>query len=113
MIKIQARPEFINQLRIFDWGKNLQVDWHNFLDYCRFSNLATIIVEDMTIYSLKTSSGKIENFEWFITKPSNELFADELVYIMNLKKYDLENLTKIKKDKLTGTIYGTYCRKLN
>ena len=113
MIKIQARPEFINQLRIFNWGKNLQVDWHNFLDYCKFSRIATIIVEDMTIYSLKTSSGTIENYEWSITKPSTEPFPDELIYIVDLKKFDLEFLTKIKKDKSSGIIYGTYCKRLN
>ena len=113
MIKIQGRPEFINQLRIFGWGNNLQVDWHNFLDYCRFSRIATIFVEDMTIYSLKTSSGTVESFEWFISKPPTELFPDELIYIMDFQKYDLDFLTKIKKDKLTKAIHGTYCKKLN
>ena len=50
MIKIQAHPNYINQLRIFEWSENLQVDWYNFLDYCRFSNLATILVEDIHKY---------------------------------------------------------------
>jgi len=113
MIKIQAHPNFINLLRIFYWSKHLQVDWYNFLDYCRFSNIATIIVEDMTIIFLKTSSSTIESFEWRMTKPSNEAFPDELIYIMNLQKYDLEFLTKIQKDKLSGIIYGTYSKRLN
>jgi len=113
MIKIQAHPNYINQLRIFDWGKNLQVDWYNFLDYCRFTNIATIIVEDMTIVYLKTTSSTDENFEWRVTKPHNEPFPEELIYIMNLQKYDLEFLTKIQKDKLSGIIYGTYVKRLN
>ncbi|MCL2291145.1 MAG: hypothetical protein FWC34_10690 [Bacteroidetes bacterium] len=113
MIKIQGHPTFINQLRIFNWSKNLQVDWYNFLDYCRFSNIATIIVEEMTITFLKTTSSTDEGFEWRMTKPCNETFPDELIYIMNLRKYDLEFLSKIQKDKLSGIIYGTYVKKLN
>jgi len=113
MIKIQAHPSFINQLRIFGWSENLQVNWYNFLDYCRFSNIATIIVEDMTIIFLKTSSSTVESFEWRMTKPCNEPFPDELIYIMNLQKYDLEYLSKIQKDKLSGIIYGTYFKRLN
>jgi len=113
MIKIQAHPKHINLLRIFDWSENLQVDWYNFLDYCRFSNLATIMVQDMTIIFLKTSSSTIQSFEWRMTKPYNEPFPDELIYIMDLKKYDLEFISKIQKDKLSGTIYGTYYKVLN
>ena len=113
MIKIQAHPNYINLLRIFGWSKNLQVGWHNFLDYCRFSNIATIVVEDMTIVFLKTSSSTVESFEWRMTKPYNESLPDELIYIMGLKKYDLEFLSKIQKDKLSGIIYGTYCKRLN
>ena len=112
MIKIQAHPNFINLLRIFDWDKNLQVDWRNFLDYCRFSNIATIIVKDMTVMFLKTSSTD-EGFEWRVTKPCKESFPDELIYIMNLQRYDLEFLTKIQKDKQSGIIYGTYVKELN
>ena len=113
MIKIQAHPNYINILRIFNWSKNLQVDWHNFLDYCRFSNIATIIVEDMTVIFLKTSSSTVESFEWRMTKPYTESFPDELIYIMNLQKYDLEFISKIQKDKLSGIIYGTYFKILN
>ena len=113
MIKIQAHSNYINLLRIFDWDRNLQVNWHNFLDYCKFSNMATIIVEDMTIIFLKTSSSTVESFEWRMTKPSNESFPDELTYIMGLQRYDLEFLSKIQKDKQTGIIYGTYCKRLN
>jgi hypothetical protein len=113
MIKIQAHPNFINQLRIFDWSENLQVDWYDFLDYCRFSNLATILVEDMTIIFFKTSSSTDASFEWRMTKPFNEPFPDELIYIMDLRKYDLEFISKIQKDKLSGIIYGTYFKMLN
>ena len=113
MIKIQAHPKFINLLRIFDWEKNLQVDWHNFLDYCRFSNLATILVEEMTIIFLKTSSSTDASFEWRMTKPCEEQFPDELTYIMGLQKYDLEFISKIQKDKSSGIIYGTYTKMLN
>ena len=113
MIKIQAHPQYINLLRIFDWSENLQVDWYSFLDYCRFSNIATIIVEDMTIIFLKTSSSTVENFEWRMRKPSNESFPDELIYIMDLQRYDLEFLSKIQKDKQSGIIYGTYFKRLN
>lgn len=113
MIKIQAHPNFIDLLRIFDWSKNLQVDWYNFLDYCRFSNIATIIVEDMTIIFFKTSSSTVESFEWRMTKPYNEPLPDELIYIMGLQRYELEFLSKIQKDKLSGIIYGTYFKKLN
>jgi hypothetical protein len=113
MIKIQAHPSFINQLRIFYWDMDLKVDWHNFLDYCRFSNLATILVEDMTIIFLKTSSSIDAGFEWRMTKPNNDLFPNELIYIMGLQKYDLEFLSKIQKDKLSGIIYGTYFKQLN
>ena len=113
MIKIQAHPDYINQLRIFDWGKNLHVDWYNFLDYCRFSNIATIVVEDMTIIFLKTSSSTVEGFEWRMTKPPNKPFPDELIYIIGLQKYDLEFSSKIHKDKLSGVIYSTYFKRLN
>jgi len=113
MIKIQAHPKYINLLRIFDWGKNLKVDWYNFLDYCRYSNIATIIVEDMTIIFLKTTSSTDESFEWRMTKPYNEPIPDELIFIMNLQKYDLEYLSKIQKDKVSGIIYGTYVKRLN
>jgi hypothetical protein len=113
MIKIKAHPSYINQLRIFDWDKSLRVNWYNLLDYCRFSNMATIIVEKMTIIFLKTSSSTVEDFEWFMTKPYTELFPDELIYIMDLQKYDLEFLTKIQKEKHSGIIYGTYCKRLN
>ena len=113
MIKIQAHPKFINQLRIFDWDKNLQVDWYNFLDYCRFSNLATILVEDLTIIFLKTSSSTEASFEWRMTKPCNDPFPDDLICIMGLQKYELECLSKIQKDKLSGVIYGTYFKILN
>jgi hypothetical protein len=113
MIKIQAHPNYINLLRIFDWDKKLKVDWCNFLDYCRFSNIATIIVEDMTIIFFKTSSSTVESFEWRMTKLHNEPFPDELIYIMDLQKYDLEFLSKIQKDKQSGIIYGTYCKRLN
>ncbi|MCL2290719.1 MAG: hypothetical protein FWC34_08480 [Bacteroidetes bacterium] len=113
MIKIQAHPKFINQLRIFNWDRNLHVDWYNFLDYCRFSNIATIIIEDMTIIFLKTTSSKDEGYEWRMTKPNNETFPDELLYIMNLQKYDLDFLSKIHKDKVSGIIYGTYFKRLN
>ena len=101
MIKIQAHPNFINLLRIFKWSKNLHVDWNNFLDYCKFTNIASIIVEDMTITFLKTTSSTDESFEWRMTKPCNESFPDELIYIMNLQKYDLECLSKVQKDKLS------------
>ena len=113
MIKIQGHPNYINQLRIFDWDRNLQVDWRNFLDYCRFSNIATIVVEDMTITFLKTTSSTDENFEWRMTKPFNEPFPDELIRIMELQRYDLESLSKIQKDKFSGIIYGTYVKKLS
>ena len=113
MIKIQAHPNFINQLRIFDWSNHLQVDWYDFLDYCRFSNLATILVEDMTIIFLKTSSSTEASFEWRITKPSDDPFPNELAYIMGLQKYDLDFLSKIQKDKQSGVIYGTYSKILN
>ena len=113
MIKIQAHPNYINLLRIFDWSKNLQIDWYNFLDYCRFSNLATILVEDMTIIFLKTSSSTDASFEWRVTKPYDEPFPDELIYIMGLQKYDLEFLSKMQKDKQSGTIYGMYYKRLN
>jgi len=113
MIKIQAHPNFINLLKIFDWDKNLQVNWYNFLDYCRFSNMATIIVKDMTIKLLRTNSSTVECFEWRMAKPYNEPFPDELIYIMGLQKYDLEFLSKIQKDKQSGIIYGIYCKRLN
>ncbi len=113
MIKIQAHPTYINQLRIFDWSRDLNVDWRNFLDHCRFSNIATIIVEDMTIIFLKATSSTDEGYEWRMTKLHNESFPDELIYIMGLQKYDLEFLTKIQKDKVSGGIYGKYCKKLN
>ena len=113
MIKIQAHPNYINQLRIFDWAKHLQVDWHSFLDYCRFSNIATIVVEGMTITFLKTSSSVVESFEWRIKKPYNEPLPEDLAYIMNLKKYDLEFATKIQKDKVSRIIYCTYFKRLN
>lgn len=113
MIKIQAHPNFINLLKIFNWDKNLQVNWYNFLDYCRFSNMATIIVEDMTIKFLKTNSSTVESFEWRMAKPFNEPFPDELIYIMGLQKYNLEFLSKIQKDKLSGIIHGIYCKRLN
>jgi len=113
MIKIQAHPDFINLLRIFDWSKNLNVDWHNFLRYCQHSNLATILVEDMTIIFLKTSSSTDATFEWRMTKPHKEEFPDELLYIMNLRKYDLEFASKVQKDSLSGAIYCTYFKRLN
>jgi len=108
MIHIKAHPRFINLLRIFDWDDNLQVDWHNFLDHCGHSNIATIIVDDMTIIFLKTTTSTDEGYEWRMTKHFKEAFPDELIYVMNLQKYDLEFLTKIQKDKYTGAIYGTY-----
>ena len=113
MIKIQAHPSFINMLRIFDWDKNLNVDWYNFLDYCRFSNLATILVEDTTIIFLKTSSSTDASFEWRMTKPHKEEFPDELIYIMDLRRYDLEFASKIQKDSVSGIIYCTYFKQLN
>ena len=113
MVKVQAHPKFINQLRIFNWDESLQVDWYNFLDYCRFSNLATILIEDMTIIFLKSSTSTDACFEWRMTKPYGDSFPDELLYIMDLQKYDLEFITKIQKDKLSGNIYGIYCKKLN
>ena len=33
--------------------------------------------------------------------------------IINLQKYDLEFLSKIQKDKLSGIIYGKYVKRLN
>ena len=113
MIKIQANPNYINLLRIFNWSEDLQVNWRNFLDYCRFSNMATIVVQDMTVTFLKTSSSTIENFEWRMTKQNESSFPEELIYIMGLQRYDLEYLTKIQKDKTSGIIYGTYFKKLN
>jgi hypothetical protein len=32
---------------------------------------------------------------------------------MDLQKYDLEFLSKIQKEKLSGIIYGTYIERLN
>jgi len=113
VIKIQAHPNRINQLRIFDWSRKLQVDWYNFLDYCRYSNLATILVENKTIIFLKTSSSTDAGFEWRMTKPHNIPFPDELIYIMDLQKYDLEFVSKIQKDNLSGIIYCTYFKRLD
>lgn len=113
MIKIQAHPNYINLLRIFDWSSDLHVDWRNFLDYCRYSNLATILVDDMTIVFLKASSSTDANFDWRITKPHKELFPDELLYIMDLQKYDLEFASKVQKDSLSGAIYCTYFKRLD
>jgi len=113
MIKIQAHPNYINLLRIFDWNKSLKVDWHNFLDYCKYSNLATILVENTTIIFLKTSSSTDANFEWRMTKPHNVPFPNELIYIMGWQKYDLESVSKIQKDSLSGIIYCTYFKQLN
>ena len=67
----------------------------------------------MIITFLKTSSSTDASFEWRMTKPCNDPFPDELIYIMNLQKYDLEFLSRIQKDQQSGIIQGTYYKILN